>query len=129
MHHAEVVKAIIPGGNVDRAIKQHHTFLLLPTDQCCYLFITCNLPAHVCLQYTLSSTESASELLPFTVDSVSGEVTVSGDLDHEYKSEYIFNVTANGKNAVDRPAQTFKRYQHTLFIFVKRCLWGAMSLM
>ena len=101
----------------------------LPTDQCRYLFITCNLPAHVCLQYTLSSSESASEVLPFTVDRVSGEVTVSGVLDHEYKSEYIFNVTANGKNAVDRPAQTFKRCQHTLFIFVKRCLWGEMSLM
>ena len=101
----------------------------LPTDQCCYLFITCNLPAHVCLQYTLSSSESASEVLPFTVDRVSGEVTVSGVLDYEYKSEYIFNVTANGKNAVDRPAQTFKRCQHILFIFVKRCLWGEMSLM
>ena len=129
MHHAEVVKAIIPGGNFDRAIEQQHTYLLLPTDQCRYLFITCNLPAHVCLQYTLSSSESASEVLPFTVDRVSGEVTVSGVLDHEYKSEYIFNVTANGKNAVDRPAQTFKRCQHTLFIFVKRCLWGEMSLM
>ena len=123
MHDAEVVQAIIPGGNVDRAIKQHHTSLLLPTDQCCYLrFITCNLPAHVCLQYTLSSSESASEVLPFTVDRVSGEITVSGDLDHENKSEYIFNVTATGKSAADKPAQTIKQCQTHYLLFVKRAV-------
>ena len=82
---------------------------LLPTDQCCYLFITCNLPAHVCLQYTLSSSESASEVLPFTVDRVSGEVTVSGDLDHENKSEYTFNVAATGKTAAHRSAKALDR--------------------
>ena len=115
-------KAIIPGGNFDRAIEQQRTYLLLPTDQCCYLFITCNLPAHVCLQYTLSSSESASEVLPFTVDRVSGEVTVSGVLDHEYKSEYIFNVTATGKSAAENPAQAIKQSQTHYLLFVKRAL-------
>ena len=122
MHHAEVVKAIIPGGNLDRAIEQQHTYLLLPTDQCRYLFITCNLPANVCLQYALSSSESASEVLPFTVDRVSGEVTVSGALDHEYKSEYIFNVTATGKSAAENPAQAIKQSQTHYLLFVKRAL-------
>ena len=61
-------------------------------------------------------------MLPFTVDRVSGEVTVSGVLDHEYKSEYIFNVTATGKSAAENPAQAIKQPQTHYLLFVKRAL-------